>query len=177
MFSTRLDNFLPFLPNLKLSSANFLSLEESKICRLVMGEGLNLYQNNKMVELSKLKSLSDNKCGWLLGFSPFLIMFTTLHWLNLSSETDLNQSKKFVFHDELTLNHTIPTLNDPENEAFWKHCGKRRKCWWPAFSPFPTMFSPSPNKNLCLSSANAVNLDLSKNLSFGNQLRINPHLS
>ena len=22
-----------------------------------------------------------------------------------------------------------------------KHCGKRRKCWLPAFSPFPTMFS------------------------------------
>ena len=22
-----------------------------------------------------------------------------------------------------------------------KHCGKRRKCWYPAFSPFPTMFS------------------------------------
>ena len=22
-----------------------------------------------------------------------------------------------------------------------KHCGKRRKCWSPAFSPFPTMFS------------------------------------
>ena len=21
-----------------------------------------------------------------------------------------------------------------------KHCGKRRKCWLPAFSPFPTMF-------------------------------------
>ena len=28
--------------------------------------------------------------------------------------------------------------------VFWKdrkHCGKRRKCWLPAFSPFPTMFS------------------------------------
>ena len=24
-----------------------------------------------------------------------------------------------------------------------KHCGKRRKCWLPAFSPFPTMFSKS----------------------------------
>ena len=35
-FSTRLDNFLLFLSNLKLSSAIF-SLEESKICRLVMG--------------------------------------------------------------------------------------------------------------------------------------------
>ena len=22
-----------------------------------------------------------------------------------------------------------------------KHCGKRRKCWLPAFSPFPTMYS------------------------------------
>ena len=22
-----------------------------------------------------------------------------------------------------------------------KHCGKRRKCWLPAFSPFPTLFS------------------------------------
>ena len=24
-----------------------------------------------------------------------------------------------------------------------KHCGKRRKCWLPAFSPFTTMFSES----------------------------------
>ena len=26
-------------------------------------------------------------------------------------------------------------------EQHRKHCGKRRKCWLPAFSPFPTMFS------------------------------------
>ena len=25
-----------------------------------------------------------------------------------------------------------------------KHCGKRRKCWLPAFSSFPTMFSKGP---------------------------------
>ena len=37
VFSTRLDNFLPFSSNFKLSYANFFSLEESKICRLVMG--------------------------------------------------------------------------------------------------------------------------------------------
>ena len=37
MSSTRLDNLLPFSSNLKLSSANSFSLEESKICRLVMG--------------------------------------------------------------------------------------------------------------------------------------------
>ena len=37
VFSTRLDNFLPFSSNLTLSSANSFSLEESKIYRLVMG--------------------------------------------------------------------------------------------------------------------------------------------
>ena len=37
MFTTRLDNLLPFSSNLKLSSANSFSLEESKICCLVMG--------------------------------------------------------------------------------------------------------------------------------------------
>ena len=36
-FSTHLDNFLPFTLSVKLSSANSFSLEESKICRLVMG--------------------------------------------------------------------------------------------------------------------------------------------
>ena len=37
VFSTHLDNFLPFSSNLKLSSANSFSLEESKIFRLVVG--------------------------------------------------------------------------------------------------------------------------------------------
>ena len=37
VFSTHLGNFLPFLSNLKLSSANSFSLEESKFCHLVKG--------------------------------------------------------------------------------------------------------------------------------------------
>ena len=37
VLSTRLENFLPFSTNLKLSSANFTCLEESKICCLAMG--------------------------------------------------------------------------------------------------------------------------------------------
>ena len=39
MFSTRLDNLLPFLSKFKLSSANSFSLEESKIFCPVMCEG------------------------------------------------------------------------------------------------------------------------------------------
>ena len=29
----------------------------------------------------------------------------------------------------LTLYHTIMTFKDPEKIVFWKHCGKRRRCW------------------------------------------------
>ena len=37
LFSTRLENFMPFSSSLKLSSANSLSLDESKICGLGKG--------------------------------------------------------------------------------------------------------------------------------------------
>ena len=37
LFSTHLENVLPFLSNLKVSSANSISLEESKICCLGKG--------------------------------------------------------------------------------------------------------------------------------------------
>ena len=84
-------------------------------------------------------------------------------------------------------------------EGSLKHCGGRRKCWLPAFSPFCTMISKPflsrgikswdcvgenagnffPQcflpilKRICfqvtssLSSANALNLDQSKNSTFG----------
>ena len=37
VFSTLLENYLPFSSNLKMSSANYFSLEESKICCLGKG--------------------------------------------------------------------------------------------------------------------------------------------
>ena len=42
------------------------------------------------------------------------------------------------------LYHTVQTFNDPEKRRLLKHCGKMRKCWSPAFSPFPAMFSTNP---------------------------------
>ena len=41
----------------------------------------------------------------------------------------------------LSLYLTIATVKNNEKEDFGKHCWKRRKCWIPAFSPFPTMLS------------------------------------
>ena len=35
----------------------------------------------------------------------------------------------------------VNIMTKEENGGKGKYCGKRRKCWLPAFSPFPTMFS------------------------------------
>ena len=44
VFSTHLENFPQFSSNLKLSSANSLNLEESKICRLGKGQSILRYK-------------------------------------------------------------------------------------------------------------------------------------
>ena len=68
----------------------------------------------------------------------------------VQSDLDLHCPQKLLasssVRKELTLNHTIPTFNNLGKESFRKHRGKKRKCWLPAFSSFPTMFS----KALCV---------------------------
>ena len=67
--------------------------------------------------------------------------------------------------NNLTLYQMIPT-----SSAFWKHCGKRRKCWLPAFSPFPTFSTLSKLKftfTFSWLSSNALSLDQSKFCFFG----------
>ena len=57
------------------------------------------------------------------------------------------RQKVSLFGKGLSLYHTIPTFNDLQKEAFWKHCRKRRKCWLPAFFSFShNVFYPSQNK-------------------------------
>ena len=78
----------------------------------------------------------------------------------------------------LTLYHTILAYNDPEKENVRKHCGKRRKCWEPVFSPFPTMFSNISKSNFIfwftfiLSFANDFNLDQTSILLSGKESNI-----
>ena len=46
---------------------------------------------------------------------------------------------------------TVPTFNYPEKRNLWKTLwekGKRGKCWYPAFSLFPTMFSTNSKKEI-----------------------------
>ena len=54
--------------------------------------------------------------------------------LPINNISDLSKLKAFGDNE----------INVTENLKFGKgrkHCGKRRNCWLPAFSPFPTMFS------------------------------------
>ena len=64
----------------------------------------------------------------------------------MSVRKSVHPTTKFIFISALILYHTIQTLNERERDGFKKKekkkdCGKWRKCWLPAFSPFPTMFS------------------------------------
>ena len=58
-------------------------------------------------------------------------------------------------------------------EPFRKYFGNRRKCWTPAFSPFPMMFSPLSKREISilatlnLSSASAFSLVAGEILLFG----------
>ena len=52
--------------------------------------------------------------------------------------------------DILILYHTIPNFNNPEKGGFRKHCGKRRKCFIPAFSGIPTIFSTLLSTNFII---------------------------
>ena len=57
VFSTRLENFLPFSSSLKVSSANSFSLEESKICRFGVKGLMHLYIISIKVSLSSSRML------------------------------------------------------------------------------------------------------------------------
>ena len=54
LFSTCLDKFLPFSSNLKMSSANYFSLEEHEICRLGKGQPFTTHPNFSLVKIQSI---------------------------------------------------------------------------------------------------------------------------
>ena len=60
---------------------------------------------------------------------------------NISEDSDQHRSKikcHILRSLILTLYHTFLTFSDLQGEVFGKQCVKRRNCWSPAFSSFPT---------------------------------------
>ena len=65
-------------------------------------------------------------------------IFPSLLFNSLTNDKFLDRSKLKAFADDkLNLAEKIEICFGKGR----KHCGKRRKCWLPAFSPFPTVFS------------------------------------
>ena len=98
-------------------------------------------------------------------WSPAFSLFSTMS----SKAFPLRGRRNFgLFVAQLTLYHTIPTFNNPIEEGFGKHCGKRKKCWLLAFFLFPPVFSTLSRREITilatfnLSSANSFNLVQSK---------------
>ena len=114
----------------------------------------------------RVENISTMENGKIACYEQFLLFpqcfLKDLHCRHVKSEVCFR--KGYTKQVILSLSHN-PTFNDSEKKVFWKHCGKRRKCWIPAFSSFPTMFSTlSKTKiiilaNFTLASANAFNLD------------------
>ena len=59
---------------------------------------------------------------------PVLTLNQTKHFGLDKTESICRRQNKYRTYDEFC------------HRQGGKHCGKRRKCWLPTFSPFPTMF-------------------------------------
>ena len=117
-------------------------------------------------------------------FKSSLVDSLLLYVTRLVDVSEVTAFKNGVINAEFTKYHLNSLPHNPDfkqpwkkKKAFWKHCGKRRKCWSPAFSPFPTMFSTLPKTNFnfsftfVLSSANTFNLEQPKKIPFGEDLK------
>ena len=121
----------------------------------MMENYLNHLPYNKILDQSKLKAFSDNKinitekldrksrkhCGkrrkcWLPAFSLFPTMFSKDYILRVFTIQDYEIKSKLKAFSDNKIN-----ITEKLDRKGRKHCGKRRKCRFPAFSLFPTMFS------------------------------------
>ena len=62
-----------------------------------------------------------------LSVNAFYIWLNFVCWQRLNL-IHLVNNKEHIEHSS-TLYRTIQLYNNPSKESFWKHCGRRRKCW------------------------------------------------
>ena len=137
LFSIHLENFLPFLLNLKLSSANcpkFVVWERVKlfwpnvkILELFISK---TFQITKYMVTQKLKFRVESTVGKgeNVGYLLFLLFPQCF--------------QKTGFSVSLTLSQTNPVFYVSAVQVFWKHVGKGEIARNERFLPFPLCFLP-----------------------------------
>ena len=105
----------------------------------------------------------------------YLMIFDDSALPTCNDNRPTSRNKRLKFH----IYHRIPGFKDYGEITLRKPCGKRRKCWSPAFSPFPTKFSIISQIIITISDrfdmlfANAFNFDQRKILSSCKELTLN----
>ena len=132
VFSTHLEKFLPFLPNSKLSSANWKSL------KFVLWERVNPHT----IILSTATALRAS------------LIFCCLLEFSITSPACPKINPKIYMCDFFSPFPNKPWFLCVCSTSVWKHCGKRRNC---LFSSLLEKFLPF-SLNLKLLSANSYTL-------------------
>ena len=124
---------------------------------------INPFPHNKILDLTKLKAFADDKWNVTkIVISVFEIVenivgkgeiactsnFSFSHNVFKRLLSQMRQKVSLCGNGLILISSSLrpsPTqkmgLNPPPKKGFGKHCGKRRKCWCLAVSPFPTVFS------------------------------------
>ena len=119
-----------------------LTLFQTTNFRLFQTQGVCTQQFQNWWKWCKIVLKGRKHCGKrrkLLGMSDFSFSKSVFNRPEL-----LTCKNKGLFGKGLKYFNPFPNnpwFLWPTKEGFWKYRGKMRKCWWPAFSPFPTMVS------------------------------------
>ena len=118
-------------------TTNFRLFQTERVCR----RQFQIWRKwQKVIQTGRNHTGKRRNCSLWANFSFSHSVFKTL--------VSQGGQKVSLCQSGLTHYHTIPTFNDPKVEGFGKHCGKRRKCWEPAFSPFShSVFYPIKERN------------------------------
>ena len=111
-----------------------------------------------MLALLKLLSEFTEESGknvlviYLLSFSYHSLLLedrsSFFHFVWFWSSYSHKQIYPSSLHQSLTLYHTVPTFNDLEKEAFWKHSGEKEKMLVSSIFSFShNVFNPLRDKN------------------------------
>ena len=138
------------LPNDKLLDRTRLkALADNKLSVSVMMISLfNLLPDEKILDWSKFKEIADDilKCIESETYVSYRVE-------NIMRKGEIACYKQFLLFSQCFLQHKFLGRQKASlcrnGLGYRKHCGYRRKCWLPAFSPFPSVFSQASFLGFC----------------------------
>ena len=67
---------------------------------------------------------------------PYTIVYLLVMYIYVITLLHMSKVRQII-DDKINIIRKLKFVHDGQDR---KHSGKRKKCWWPALSPCPTMF-------------------------------------